>query len=189
MKNKVQSLFWGILAAGAALFIELLIASVLQIDDLSVANVIFIITIASSAFIEEIFKYIVIIKSIDTFSFGRSAIINSWIAGLGFSLVEILFFLQKVSLENLLFDRIDLFKVAFLHILTFGIFGYKVATKENNKLDIGLIVVLSVIHFTYNMTVQYSSEIAYPAGNLILLILFLYNIISFITVNKRLAHE
>lgn len=189
MKNQIQSLFWGILAAGAALFVELVITSFFDIDALESAGTLLVLIIALTSLTEEVFKYIVVIRSIDPISFGRSALLNSWIAGLGFSIVEILFFYQKVLSENLIFDKIDLIKVGLLHIFTFGIFGYKVATKEDNKIDISLILALTLIHLAYNMTVQYSETIVYPAGSLILIILFLYNVFSFIAVNKRLADE
>lgn len=189
MKNKIQSFFWGILAAGAALFLELIVAFFLKIDHLDASITVFIIMIAFSVVIEEIIKYTVILKSIDILSFGKGAITNAWIAGIGFSLVEISFLYQKILTENLIFDKMDMFKASLLHILTFGVFGYQIAIKKDRKLDIVMITIVAIMHFTYNISTQYKDETTYSTGTLVLLILLLYNIFGVIVVNKKLAHE
>ncbi len=187
MKNKIQSLFWGIIVAGTALFLELLFSSFLKIDQLNTFGTTLIILIIFSVLIEELLKYTVILKSIAPISFGANAIINAWIAGVGFSLVEIFIFYQKFLTENIIFNQIDLIKISSLHILTFGIFGYRAAIKRNN--DLSAIISIILLHFAYNISTQYPGEMAYFIGNMTLAVLILWNIFNIITVNKRLAHE
>jgi len=189
MKNKIQSFFWGIFTAGVALFLELILASFFKVDYLDTANIIFVIIMIASVIIEEVTKYIVILKKIIFLSFGRNAIINAWIAGVGFYLVEIFIFYQKALMENLDFNQIDLFKIGLLHILTFGIFGYRIAIKKDNKLDVGIVAIVVSLHFTYNISSQYMGEATYFVINLVLIALVAYNIFGFFVVNKKLAHN
>lgn len=189
MENKIQSLFWGILAAGAALFIELILASLFKIDILESIASSFVIIIILSVFVEEIIKYIIIIKKIDDFSFGRSAIINSWIAGAGFASVEMFLIYQKILSDNIILNESDFIKITLLHMLTFGIFGYRITIRKDNILDYRTFIFLFSLHLLYNLSAQFAGEFGYFMGISVLTILFLYNIFGFFVVNKRLAHE
>lgn len=187
MKEKIQSLFWGIISAGAALFIELIFFAIISSADTTNAETSLLVMLALSVLVEEIVKYITILRQIEPISFGRSAIINAWIAGIGFSLVEVAIFYQKSQLENLVFDWKDLIKISLLHISTFGIFGYKISMKEDNRIDIGLILSLAIIHFAYNISTHYQETIGYPIDIFILSLLLLYNLYDIVIVNKKLA--
>lgn len=189
MKNKIQSFFWGILTAGIVLFLELILDSFFNIDYSDTANIIFVIMIALSVVIEEIAKYIIILKKVSLLSFGRNAMVNAWMAGIGFFLVEFFIFYQKSLMENLIFNQMDLLRIGLLHILIFGVFGYRVAIRKNDKLDISIIAIVIILHLVYNISIQYMGEISHFAVNLLLIVLALYNVFGIITVNKKFAHN
>ncbi|MDD3498494.1 MAG: hypothetical protein PHH24_03255 [Candidatus Moranbacteria bacterium] len=189
MKSAIESFFWGIIAAGAALFIELVLSLFLKLDYYGSTESALLAVMAISAFTEETIRYIVVFKKIDLISYGRGAIFNAWISGVGFWLVEAFLFYQKVASENLIIDRVSLLKTGFIHILTFGIFAYRVSIREDNRINLGALSLIILIHMAYNFSTQYENYAATVAENAILAALFLYNVFIFFIVNKKLAHE
>lgn len=188
MKNITQSLFWGVLAAGTALFSEIIIYSFFKIDYLEMRVNAPIMMILLFAFIEEVFKYIATLKSANSLLTGKSIIVNAWIAGIGFSLLELFFFYQKVLDENLIFNIADLVKVSALHVSIFGVFGFIVATKQSVETKVSTVVILVISHALFNFLTQYTNSFA-RLTDILLLTLILSNIIAFFIVNKRLASQ
>ncbi|KKP57196.1 MAG: hypothetical protein UR51_C0022G0001, partial [Candidatus Moranbacteria bacterium GW2011_GWF1_34_10] len=92
LKNTIQSLFWGIITAGMSLIFQLVIISLAissrysaETDKILLGSVLFLAIYSLS---EESFKYFIVTKKIINLSYGKTFLLNSWIAGIGFSLVE-----------------------------------------------------------------------------------------------------
>ena len=144
IRNAIHSLFWGILTAGMALFIQLLAISFFLPTSESFKNFEVIenslIVLAIYALIEESFKYLIIEKKIISLSYGRGFILNSWISGIGFAFFETLIIYSKNSYAEIDFNNTDLLKTGLLHILTFGTLGYILSTKEKKGLHFGVLI-------------------------------------------------
>jgi len=188
---QIESIFWGIIAALGALVVELVffIGSSIYANPLAEISFsqFFIIPqfIIVAACIEEVFKYIVISKIIDRFSFEKSYIINSLFVGLGFFGVEMALILMSKNLPEIQF----LIEIAIVHLGTAGLIGYFVATKNPKKITTFLLSIIFAIafHASYNLLLLKREHIQNYLIFAILGILVLFNIANFFRINSKLA--
>lgn len=194
--KQIESIFWGIIAAIGALFLGILISTLvpilsgpgkeLSMDFSSPLNYVLIISVLT----EEVFKYLVIAHRIEKFSYGRSLIINSLLAGLGFSLVELALIYGKFSPNlNLSFKLTEIIGLVLIHILTAGIIGYFVAIREAGKCAtfIKAAAVAFIIHFFYNTLIIWQNEFTDLLIFSFLGIITAFIALSAININKKLA--
>ena len=192
-KNAVHSFFWGIITAGMSLVFQLAVISLTissksptEIDNVFLGSLFFLIIYAFS---EESFKYFIVTKKIIPISYGRGFLINSWLAGIGFALLEVSILYQKNIYEKIDFQFIDLFETVPLHILTFGILGYFLAISEVGGLNLKVLSFNFFVHFIYNYSIIYLDKYSFYITSALVISLFLINIYSFIIVNKKLASD
>ncbi|HBI17215.1 MAG TPA: hypothetical protein DDY52_03675 [Candidatus Moranbacteria bacterium] len=193
LKNTIQSLFWGIITAGMSLIFQLVIISLAissrysaETDKILLGSVLFLAIYSLS---EESFKYFIVTKKIINLSYGKTFLLNSWIAGIGFSLVESFIIYQKNISEKIDFSLIDVFSTAPLHILTFGTLGYFLAISEKQGLNIKILLFNFIIHLIYNYSIIYLESYSHLITGLLITILLIINIYGFLIVNKKLASD
>ncbi|EKE21242.1 MAG: hypothetical protein ACD_7C00304G0012 [uncultured bacterium] len=193
LKNAIQSVFWGIITAGMSLIFQLVIIS-LSISQTNLSEIdkdffgtIFFLFLY--AFSEEAFKYFIVVKKIIPLSYGRSFIINAWLAGIGFSLIEAFIIYQKNIAEKINFSLEDVFTTAPLHILTFGILGYFLAISEKKKININILLFNVIIHFIYNYSILHLDYYSSAIKSAIIILLLAINVYSLLIVNKKLASD
>lgn len=193
LRNALQSLFWGIITAGMSLIFQLFIISITisfkqsdEIDKIFLGSLLFLAVYALS---EESFKYFIVNKKIIPLSYGKGFILNAWIAGIGFSLLEIFIIYQKNIYEKIDFQFVELLKTAPLHILTFGIFGYFLAISEKKGLHLKILSFNFLAHFSYNYSIIYLSDYSFIITTAITIILLFVNIYAILAVNKKLASD
>jgi hypothetical protein len=181
MNNSIKSFIYGIIAALLALIIELIFAvffldQLLTPEKIMQKNIVLSsagVFIFFSAFAEELTKFISAFKGIKTFSKTKNqALLNSLIAGLGFSFVELLFLNSKyTSIGNI--NSLEVIQLIVFHSLTFVIIGYfSFISHKISRIITTTIIPLSVIHFTYNILVISPYEHSSFARLLIILCLF-----------------
>ncbi|MGW8185304.1 MAG: hypothetical protein ACWGHO_04320 [Candidatus Moraniibacteriota bacterium] len=192
-RTAIQSLFWGIITAGMSLIFQLIIISLAissksptEIDKVFLGSLFFLIIYAFS---EEAFKYFIIAKKIIPISYGRGFLMNAWLAGIGFALLEVFIIYQKNVYEKIDFQLIDLLGTVPLHILTFGTLGYFLAISEGKGLNLKVLSFNFVVHFIYNYSIIYLDKYSFYITSTLIISLFLINIYSFIIVNKKLASD
>jgi hypothetical protein len=188
MQKIIQSFFWGIFAAGFALILEIALKTLLEIfffkntlnlslfDHFSIYIIIF-------ASIEELSKYIIISKKINTLSDGKLSIIYAFFSGAGFSLLEFFFIYKFYSLENHIL--ITLLQITILHISTFGIITYYL--HQNRKNVILPILASIIIHTSYNFIVFNSEKMPSQIMLSFFLLIILINIRNLFTIQNKLA--
>lgn len=194
--RQIESILWGMFAAIGALFFEAIVfvlvsiffipGKELSLDFSSPLNYILIASIIT----EEAFKYLIIAKKIESFSYGRSLIVNSLLVGLGFSLIELLLIYGKFFANlNLSFGPGEIIGLVLLHVLTSGIIGYFVAFQGAKKYRtlIQTIVLVSLIHFSYNALVICPNEFTNFLIIFLLGILAAVNVFNIAVINKKLA--
>lgn len=193
LKNAIHSLFWGIITAGMSLAFQLFIISIAisskqsnEINEVFLSSLLFLIVYAFS---EEAFKYFIVTKKIISLSYGRGFLVNSWIAGVGFSLLEIFIIYEKNIYEKIDFQIIDLLKTAPLHILTFGTLGYFLSIWDKKGLNIKILFFNFILHFLYNYSIIYLDYYSYFITSGLIILLLLVNIYGFLIVNKKLASD
>lgn len=151
LRSAMQSFFWGIITAGMSLILQLfaisLFFSFFQADQNSENIMKSLLFLGIYAFTEEALKYFIILKKINILSYGKTFLLNPWIAGVGFSLVEIFIIYQKNINENIGLSLKEIFQTAPLHILTFGFLGYHIAVKNKKGFDFSVIFWIFIIHF------------------------------------------
>ncbi|EKE25570.1 MAG: hypothetical protein ACD_5C00114G0003 [uncultured bacterium] len=191
--KQIESFFWGIVAALGALFLQLIIfigSSILfegnkeiSFDAISLIPAFII----SFAFIEEIFKYIVISKMVESYSLHRSFIVNSLFIGLGFAFTE---FLLLSSVGNLP-DRKILAELATVHIGTSGLIGYLIAIKNPNKIKtfIWITFLATFFHAGYNSLITQREFVQNYMILALLAFLVFYNILNLFRIESKLAQE
>ncbi len=193
IQNAIQSIFWGVIVAGMSLVFQLIAISLiisfeqsLEVNDVFLSSLFLLIVYSFS---EEAFKYFITAKKILPISYGRGSILNAWLAGIGFSLIEAFIIYQKNISEKIDFSLISVLSTAPLHILTFGTLGYFLTISEKNGLNIKILLFNIVIHFFYNYSIihldYYNSGIKYA----LLALLLSINIYGLLTVNKKLASD
>lgn len=193
-RNIIQSFFWGIITAGMSLIFQLIAISLIispeksiKVDEVFLGSLLLLAVYSIS---EEAFKYFIVAKKIIPLSYGRGFILNSWMAGAGFSLVEGFIIYQKNISEKIDFSLMSVFSTAPLHILTFGILGYFLAISEEKRgINIGILLFNIIVHFIYNYSIihlDYYSHVISPA---LILVLLAINIYGLLIVNKKLASD
>lgn len=190
--KQIESLFLGIIAALGALVVELFIFAIfgtasldknIIAQDVSSLNYLLVITVL----VEEIFKYLIIIKRVESFSMGRILILNSFLVGLGFAGVEssLIYFRSAGGL----IPYQSLAEIILIHIFTAGIIGYFIATRNPQKIttSIKAISIAVFIHLAYNIMVIYRNDqisiiiLAFLGG------LAAINILNLVIIERRLA--
>lgn len=190
---QIESIFWGIIAALGALVIELVFfigSSIYLNPSVEISFSQFFILpqfIIVAAFIEEIFKYIVISKRIDMFSLEKSYIINSFFVGLGFFGVEMGLILISGELPAIQF----LIEIAIVHLGTAGLIGYFVAARNPKKVTTFLLAITFAIafHASYNLLLLKREYVQNYFIFAILGLLILLNIANFFRISQKLAQE
>ncbi len=171
------------IAAGLALVgqIFLVILAGVSIEQTKIALLLPIIFI----FLEEISKYFTLVKKI--IPSRRQVILSAYLAGIGFALVELFIIYQKTSINYEIANNFDLFKVALLHILTFGFLGQQLTTAKSLFQKIQSFFLVFIVHILYNFSVLYFDDFFQFLDVLILFTLFIANLLSLFFVNKKLA--
>lgn len=190
---QIESFFWGIIAALGALIIELIIFIAFSTSGNPTQNISFsslfaipqLIIIA--AFIEELFKYLIIVKRVDVMSMGRTSLVNSFFVGAGFLSTELALISQASTLPptNLLIE------ISIIHIGTAGLIGYIIATKNPNKISTLLIAIIlaTILHSSYNLLVLKRIPISNYAIFALLGTILFANFINLIRINSKLAQH
>jgi RsiW-degrading membrane proteinase PrsW (M82 family) len=191
--KQIESLFLGIIAALGALFLELIVFFIFS-GELDYGKGLFLeeslissnYLIIATAFIEELFKYLIIVKRLDYFSLGRGLIFNSLLLGLGFAAVEsILIFTStgsSIPYRNLI-------EISILHIFTAGLAGYFVATRNPQKLATAFkaVSIATFLHLAYNFMAINRGGIINLAILLLLGTLVIFNLYNLAALNRKLA--
>ena len=148
-----QSISYGILAAAFALFVELLIVSILgqEFGKISFDKITLILIIVIS--IEEIFKF-TLIKKISENLNNKEIIISALFVGFGFSILEIIINLSSGTTQ---FEY--LLGLLIIHPITAGFIGLTLTKKSHTFLY--SILIAGSIHFFYNFLVVYTNEISF----------------------------
>lgn len=195
--KQIESFFWGIIAAFGALTAELLILGLFPFfaaDEKKMDFALqdysghFLFFLAATVLIEELFKYIVIAKRLETLFAEKALFFNSFLVGIGFSFAEILL-IQKNSAINWSSDYQNIMGIILIHSATAGIMGYFLATSNPRKIKTFLKAILaaSCIHFFYNALINSKDwDVNYIIGTFCVLLL-IANIACFIRIKKQLA--
>jgi hypothetical protein len=190
--KQIESLFLGIIAALGALVIELFVFAVfgtasldknIIAENVSSLNYLLVVTV----FIEEIFKYLIIIKRIEYFSIGRALILNSLLVGLGFSGVETALIYLGSAGGTIPYQ--SLIEIISIHIFTAGIIGYFIATRNPKKISTFAIAVVlaAFFHLSYNILALYRNDWISISIPIFLGMLLAISIFNLIVVNRKLA--
>jgi len=203
--KQIESLFLGILAALGALvsqsFILLIIGFFIRKSEISAygqktigfsdTNMLpLLVVIPIAVLVEEIFKYVIIVKRVDLISYGRSLLFNSLLVGLGFAGLEA--FLIYSGFGNRIISSMNVqnvIEIISIHIFTAGIIGYYVATRNPKKIAtfFEAVFIAFLIHLTYNVLALYRGPFLNPFIFALLAVLFIINFSNFISINKKLA--
>lgn len=193
--KQLESFFWGIISAISALFVEyiLFFGYVYYKNPLGELNIgaylsipLFIILMA---FIEESFKYLIILKRIDYLSLEKTYIINSLFVGLGFFLIELLFIYFNYQ-QAPAFNFISLGQIMLLHMTTAGIMGYRIAIKNpgKNSTLLTTLFITTTIHASYNLCVQNNNLYIHYLIYILLGALIIKTIYNISSISKKLAN-
>lgn len=192
-KNALHSFSWGVIVAGMSLVFQLFAISLaFPLSESSITIEMIensILLLFTYVFIEESFKYFIVSKKIINLSYGKGFILNAWLAGLGFSMLELFIIYQKSIYANMEFTTLDLAKISLLHIFTFGIFGYVIAIQEKKGLVVKVLLFNIIVHFIYNYSIIFLDYYSYYITSGIIIGLFLINIVQIFIVNKKLASD
>lgn len=191
--RQLESFFWGIVAALGALFLQLVVFisfltfsgknEIISFDTLSLLPA-FIIPFA---FIEELFKYVIISKMIETYSLHRSFIVNSLFVGLGFAFTELMLLANVGTLP----EKRILAELATVHLGTSGLIGYLVATSNPNKIKttIWILLLATFFHAGYNLLITERNLAQNYIIIFLLAILVFGNIFNLLRIESKLAQE
>jgi len=150
----LQSFFLGIFGAIGALILEVAvlsfftpISSTSEIisREISSSNYLFFLAI----FIEELFKYILIVKVVSKISEKKNMVMNSLFLGAGFSILELLSFYWNYR-NGIDFDPLAALGIIVLHISTAVIIGYSMSKNIFPASFFGFFASLAV-HSAYNV--------------------------------------
>ena len=190
----IESIFWGIIAAAGAILVQLfafLIITILNPTAQVTLNLyltmpLFIII---SAFIEELFKFIVISQRIKLYSKGKLNIINALLVGLGFFGLEFAIISNNYSTVGVSFAYV--FEIAILHIGTAGLIGYMIEKNKSKNLAkfSATLVIVTIFHFVYNILSSTRSEMTNYGIYVTLASLILLNFASLLWSQKELAKD
>ncbi len=181
-----QSFFWGIISAGLALVFQVfatIFTGNINLNILSISSIFFLVLIV---FLEEIFKYFVILKKIIHLSVNKiNTLVLAWLFGTGFSFFELLILIQK----NINLNKINLAEIFLLHILTSGIFGYFIITKKSPRKNVLFFAFPFFTHIFYNFASLYINYKVFYLKLSIISFLLLVNFLLFSLLIKKLAQE
>jgi hypothetical protein len=192
--KQVESFFWGIIAALGALVVQFVLFSFYSMYTNPSGTFSFVrfftipAFIIAAACIEELFKYIVIVKRIDMFSLEKSYVVNALLVGLGFLAVE----LSLITLNgNHLPEKQVVIELAIIHMGTAGLMGYIVGTKNPKKISTFLtaLVFAAAFHVSYNLLILERNLILNYAIFALLGMLTAINILNFLGISRRLAQR
>lgn len=152
-------ILWGIIAAAGALFAELAINSLSPEKNFVSDNFFDSLTLPLILFaaVEEMFKFLVIYKSIGKIDSWRETFQKSLFIGLGFSLAEIcLIYLMNAQNQGSRF--VALLGILIVHISTSLLLGYFSLKLMTGRKSILLIAFLcaTILHLIYNTLVIYN---------------------------------
>lgn len=181
----IEIFFWGVIAAFSVLLAEFLVPELLRIFYFSPTQamkmtVVFTLPlIALFALFEECFKFFVIAKKATFFSKPRQVFLASLAAGAAFSLSELLIIIGN-SESFWQANPSELAKIAALHIATAGIMGLLVLSLKKSGARLALIILLaSLIHFSFNLLALSGTETSKVGQNMLLLTIFFANLWGF----------
>ncbi|MFA7209384.1 MAG: PrsW family glutamic-type intramembrane protease [Parcubacteria group bacterium] len=154
----IKSFIFGLLAASGALCVELLLSNLYYVayvkdiaTDYSTSLTIFLLIVV---LIEEIFKYILLVKLYSAPESQSPKISMALVFGLGFSLVEILFSLSQTPPSYGAILGFQSLGAPLLHIATAGIIGMFILSSKNIRPAL-VIGTAFGLHSTYNLLVIY----------------------------------
>jgi len=174
---KIKLFFFGIIAALGAMIVELVLKNILS-SEISLANNFFTIITPSLvlfALVEEIFKFVVINKTVLLLKKPAEAFFRALLIGLGFSLTEIylafagIFFRQSNYLLAIL-------GILIIHISTSLLFGYFSFKKSplSKTTFAAILIFATLLHLLYNIFIIYNLS-----PTIILIYLFVLSSLSF----------
>lgn len=196
MKLIFESFIYGILAALLALVVETVFGiSFLENLDITQASLLVPylgLFIFFSAVTEETAKFIFVRKKITLLPKApKEIILYSLIAGLGFSLIELILLSSKYS-GLFEIEYTEVIKLILFHSSTFAIIGYLSIIPRKISISIlKIILPVSLIHFTYNILVFYPQNYSIYTRNGIIILLSLFTIKIFFntSITKRVANS
>lgn len=157
--QKIKPFLFGILAALGALIAEFILSDAYFIfsgkeigSDYSEKITVFLFLIV---LIEELTKYIMILKLYDSQPAEKQRISTAILLGLGFAIVESSFLYLHQNFSQL---YLGIASTVILHIVTAGVIGHLIiSTKNVNKIPVVKIVLIAFgLHIAYNLMVIYN---------------------------------
>ena len=154
----LNSFVWGIIAAAASLFSELVLFSILTInqilEDTRRISVIQSETIILPIILEEIFKIVALRQNSSISENKRETIAKAFSIGIGFSFFEIIIIYMKFAGKTV--NHLpEIFGIAVIHTVT-AILSASILSLLSQKRKIGLILALllsTIVHLLYNLMV------------------------------------
>lgn len=191
MKINAQAFLWGFVAALTAIVVELLLYVVINTTASSqtTGNLGFLKFspyILLFAFIEELSKFVIIVKVIEPLSHSfRKCIINALLMGSGFGILELFFAYTQDPNGILSFNS---FAIGLLHIGTAGILAtmYSRNPKHPIAYSISALVLTTTIHTIFNSLSQEAGTANTTSAIALLIALGMYISFSLIGSKKNL---
>ncbi len=191
---KLESFFWGIIAALGAIVVQFVFFILFSTfadptEKLSYAYFFSIPSfIVAIAFIEEFFKYLILVKKIPSLLSKKTIFFSTILLGIGFFSVEFVLILNSDVIPS----PQSLLEIATLHLGTTMLMGYFIMiAKANKRTAIPIILPLlfaTFLHFSYNLLVSQENSISSNITLAGLIILILVNFFLFYT-DKTLAQD
>lgn len=191
--KQFESFFWGIIAALGATVVQLiffiLFSAFIDPSGKTTFEAFFLMPtfILVIAFIEELFKYLLLKKRILEISVHGTLLTNTLLMGLGFFALELGLMLAKGSKIGLQATA----SIAVFQLSTTFILGYFIATNARKKisLEIMALALTTAFHTLYNLAVSKETALADYAVDALLIFLLLISIRIFMRLRKALAQE
>lgn len=148
------------------------------------------VVLPAAALLEELFKYLVIVKRVEPFHIGKSVVLHSFLVGLGFATTEI--FIISGNTIDILHTGLPyqkLAEVALIHIFTAGIIGFFVALKNPSKFSTAFKAVLAAffVHLIYNLIIVFPNDFSGVLMAVLLTILLIINTFNLLGVEREFA--
>ncbi len=191
--KQFESFFWGIIAAlgaGVVQFVFFILFATFAdpTSNLSYAQFFAIpVFIATTAFIEELFKYLLISKRILEHSSERNFLLNAFLFGLGFFAVE--FALILASSPTLQLPTTA--GIAALHLGTTIFMSFFIATRSSKGSNFSLLALLlaTILHVLYNLAIAGANQFSGYFAIALLIILLFIDLKLFLRFNQELAQD
>jgi len=189
-----KSFLWGVFSAGLALMMQILTIIFFAPNDLSFGDPLKTSLLFLTVFValEEISKYLIVSKKIfRSFFSAKKILLHSLFAGIGFSLFESFFLIQKKISNNSRLLDYDLFEIIFLHILTFILIGQGLLLFRNKTIFFKLTMILLptfFLHLIYNIIVLYHYHLvinSFLAPKMTIFFLLALLSVSYYHLNRR----